>query len=507
MATYDAVPLTKSLTLVVPVYNESLRFRLFAGQLGDFVACCPAGSELIFVDDGSSDGTPGLIERFIVDRCEIPIRLLRRTHRGKGAAVSAGLASAAAEMACFCDFDLSTPLDELVRIVAAAEGVSILSIGSRGAVSARITRHQHRSREFLGRTYNRLVQLSLVPGIADTQCGAKAASTDIWARIIPTCREEGFAWDVEAIAVARMMGVRVQEIGIEWRHQEGSRVNVLGDGARMVCAVPRIRRNLISSARSRSSVACDRGVVIDDALAPSLAPTRPPQWWLRSRATLVSLLLRHSAPKDGWLVEMGSDPTDLAALLAWPPDRTLALAPNIDLARDTSRRTAVIPVACDPAHLPIADSAASVVCLLDNLEHLPDPVPTIREAARTLTPEGRLVVIVAARSRLQRSAGDSVGHPRGYTRRALLDDLERGGCEVIWISHVLSWVALPMWLGQRMRPAKAPYRIGPPLLDALGMFLTRIEWFTVSHRPLPVGTSMLCIAARANAESTTAGSR
>lgn len=494
MATYDAVPLTKSLTLVVPVYNESLRFRLFANELGDFIARCPGGSELIFVDDGSSDDTPVLIEQFIVDRCEVSIRLLRRTHRGKGAAVAVGLISASSEMACFCDFDLSTPLDELVRIVAAAEGMPILSIGSRGAVSAQITRHQHRSREFLGRTYNRLVQLYLVPGIADTQCGAKAASTDIWARILPSCREEGFAWDVEVIAVARMMGVRVQEIGIEWRHQEGSRVNLLGDGARMVCAVPRIRRNLISCARSHSNVTHDESGLVDGEAAAPLAFDDSPHWWLRSKAVFVSLLIRHYAPKDGWFVEIGSSPTGVAAMLGWAPDRTLALKNNVELARETSRRDAVIPLACDAARLPIAGSTASVVCLLDVVAHLPDPIPTIREAVRMLTPEGKLVVSVSAHPH----PDGVVGHARRYTRKALRKDLERGGCEVLWISHVFSWLALPMWLRRRARPTKEPHDVGTPFIDALSVLLTRIEWFIVSHRTLPIGTSVLCIAACAD---------
>jgi dolichyl-phosphate beta-glucosyltransferase len=499
MATYDAVPLTKSLTLVVPVYNESLRFELFASQLGDFIARCPGGSELIFVDDGSSDDTPELIERFIVDRCEVPIRLLRRNHRGKGAAVAVGLTSASSEMACFCDFDLATPLDELVRIVAAAEGMPILSIGSRGAVSAQITRHQHRSREFLGRAYNRLVQLSLVPGIADTQCGAKAASTDIWARIIPVCREEGFAWDVEVIAVARMMGVRVQEIGIEWRHQEGTRVNLLGDGARMVCAVPRIRRNLISCARSRSSVSHEGGAVFNDEIAALLASNDSTHWWSRSKATFVSLLMRRYAPKDGWLVEIGSGPSGVAAMLGWAPDRTLALEGNVELARETSRRDAVaISAACDPARLPIAESTASVVCLLDVVEHLSDPIPTIRGAARILAPEGKLVVNVPAHPRLWCSADEVVGHARRYTRKALREDLERGGCEVLWVSHVFSWLALPMWFQRRARPAKEPHGVGTPFIDALSMLLTRIEWFIVSHRTLPIGASVLCIGARAD---------
>ncbi len=498
IAIYDAVPLTKSLTLVVPVYNESCRFELFASQLGDFIARCPGGSELTFVDDGSSDDTPALIERFIADRCEVPIRLLRRTHRGKGAAIAVGLTSASSEVACFCDFDLSTPLDELVRIIAAAERIPILAIGSRGAVSANITRHQHRRREFLGRAYNRLVQLSLVPGIADTQCGAKAASTDIWARIIPACREEGFAWDVEVIAVARMMGVGVREIGIEWRHQDGSRVNLLGDGARMLWAVPRIRRNLISCVRSRSNVSRVPGRVSNGEIAALRASDDSTHWWLRSKAAFVSLLMRRYAPKDGWLVEIGSGSRGVAAMLGWAPDRTLALEGNVTRARETSRRDAITPVACDAARLPIAESTANVVCLLDVVEHLRDPIPTIREAARMLTPEGKLVVNVSAHPRRRSSADEVVGHARRYTRKALREDLERGDCEVLWISHVFSWLAIPMWLRRRAMPTKEPHNVGTPFIDALSMLLTRIEWFIVSRQPIPIGTSVLCIAARAD---------
>jgi SAM-dependent methyltransferase len=299
------------------------------------------------------------------------------------------------------------------------------------------------------------------------------------------CREEGFAWDVEAIAVARMIGIRVQEVGIEWRHQEGSRVNVLGDGARMVRAVPRIRRNLISGARSRPHAAGD------------LASTNTQDWRVRSKATLVSLLLRHSAPTDGWLVEIGSGPSAVAAMLAWAPNRILALEANLELARATSSHAAVIPVACDATQLPLAESTASVVCLLDHAQHLLDPIPAIREAARILTPEGRMVVSVSTHPRSHGPVKESVRHTRPYTRNALREDLESVGCEVLWISHVFSWVAFPMWLGRRTKPANRPHRVGTPFLDALSMFLTRIEWFTISRVPLPVGTSVLCVAARA----------
>jgi dolichyl-phosphate beta-glucosyltransferase len=204
-----------SLTLVVPLYNETERVLSSAEALACFVTEYAPGSELLFVDDGSYDGTPALVQSFVAERPELPVRLLALRHRGKGAAVSAGLRSASTEVTAFCDVDLATPLSELARVVDAAARAPILSIGSRGTGSSRITRRQARPRELLGRAFNKVVQLSVVPGVVDTQCGAKAAATVVWKQILADSAEQGFAWDVEVIGLARSHGVSVQEVGIE----------------------------------------------------------------------------------------------------------------------------------------------------------------------------------------------------------------------------------------------------------------------------------------------------
>jgi dolichyl-phosphate beta-glucosyltransferase len=492
-------PSSPTLTLVVPLFNESHRFHMYASELGDFIARYPPGSELVFVDDGSSDETADLVEEFVAKRCDVPVRLLRRPHKGKGAAVAAGLMSSVSDVAGFCDLDLSTPLGEFARIVRAAARAPILAVGSRGVPSARITRHQHRGRELLGRTYNKAVQLSLVPGVVDTQCGAKAARTGVWTRIVPECHESGFAWDVEVIALARTFGIQVQEIGVEWRHQEGSRVNPLRDGVLMVRAISRIRHNLNLYLRSRSILPGEGGGAFDDQTAALLASNDTDHWWFRSKATFVSLAMRRFAPTDGWLVDIGAGPGGVTSMLGWAPDRTIALERNVELVHETSRRQAVLPVAADAEQLPVADSTASVVCLLDVIEHLSDPIPVIREAARILTADGRLIVNVPAHPGLWSSADEVLGHARRYTRRSLRDDLERGGCKVLWSSHVFSWLTVPVWLRRRTRPAREPQLgldVASPLIGRLSMLLTRLEWLVVSHATLPVGTSVLCVATR-----------
>lgn len=234
-----------SLSLVVPVFNEEHRVAERAPELLDFVAGAPIGSELVVVDDGSADATAAVVERLLAERPGVPARLLRRPHAGKGAAVAAGLAAATADYAGFCDVDLSTPLADLERVVDVARLGTVLAIGSRDVEAARLLHRESRQREALGRAYNRLVRLTLTPGIRDTQCGAKVAHRALWRAILPWCREQGFAWDVEALAVARRLGIVVTEVPVNWSHDERSRVRVGRDGAAMVLAVPRIARHLL----------------------------------------------------------------------------------------------------------------------------------------------------------------------------------------------------------------------------------------------------------------------
>src|SRR5204863_1668574 len=123
-----------------------------------FVAGRGAGGELIFVDDGSSDGTAQLLSDVERVAAPVEVRVLRRPHEGKGAAVQAGILAARAPIVGFCDIDLATPLEELGRIVDVAEQ-GVLAVGSRGLPTSQLGVREHRSRELLGKAYNRAAQL------------------------------------------------------------------------------------------------------------------------------------------------------------------------------------------------------------------------------------------------------------------------------------------------------------------------------------------------------------
>jgi dolichyl-phosphate beta-glucosyltransferase len=247
----------------VPVYNEEVRLAESAPHLIAFVAGFGAASELIIADDGSTDRTLEVADA-LSDSAPpvVRVRVLALPHRGKGATVQAGLLAAEGTVSAFCDVDLATPLDDLDRLVRiVSTGVPVVAAASRDVVTTTLVRPESPERELLGKLYNRLIQVTVLPGVRDTQCGAKAALTSVWRTVLAYTREPGFAWDVEALAVARRLGFAVWEVGVAWSHDDRSKVRPLRDGASMVRAVPRIWR----SARRAEALRCFADPVVEQA--------------------------------------------------------------------------------------------------------------------------------------------------------------------------------------------------------------------------------------------------
>ncbi|MFP3901735.1 MAG: methyltransferase domain-containing protein [Acidimicrobiia bacterium] len=519
------------LGLVVPVFDEAVRLADYGKRLIDFVDGLPAGSELVFVDDGSTDDTPERIDELIAAAPGAPARLLRRRHAGKGAAVSAGLRSLRAPLRGFCDLDLSTPLDDLERIADAAVRARALAIGSRELATSRLVQPEGSVRMLLGRTYNRTLQALVTPGVVDTQCGAKVAPREVWDAVLPHCREEGFAWDAEVVAVAQALGLAMVEVPVNWRHDERSKVKVGRDGFAMVLAIPRIRRSARRAAeeqRARASTGTDGAprpgtdaraggvaAAVDVAGAAEVfdvgrAELRPGSddsdwsfrnnWWFRSTAALVATALRRTAtprPERGWLIDLGGGSGGVTAMLGWPPDRAAVLDRSPDLVARARRLRGFDAVRASVHQVPLAGGAAEVVCLLDVIEHLEDPRRALDEAARVLAPDGRLVVTVPAHRWLGGAAGERLGHVRRYTRRSLRAELATAGFAPVVLTHVFSWLVPAAWLRRRLvATGDAAPRLDRTsrVLDALAMGLTRAERSVLGRIGLPFGTSVLCIA-------------
>jgi dolichyl-phosphate beta-glucosyltransferase len=503
-----------SLGLVVPVYDEAERLTDYAKQLFDFAVELPAGSALLFVDDGSTDGTPRLIDDLIADSPGVPARVLRRPHLGKGAAVTAGLRALRTDLVGFCDIDLSTPLDDLDAIARAATRSRGLAIGSRGLATSTLVRREGPVRESLGRVYNRLLQAVMTPGVVDTQCGAKVAPRAVWDALLPHCREPGYSWDAEVIAVAQAVGIAVVEVPVHWRHDDRSKVNVGRDGLAMLAATPRIWRSARRAAAPRtaeptsapttaaSAVADWQTQVFDDANAAMLAGADRSHWWFRSKAALVATALHRTVgPRDerGWLVDVGGGAGGVTALLGWPPDRVAVLEGNHALATQAHRTHGLAAVRTAADRAPVADGAAEVVCLLDVIEHLHDPIAALREAGRVLAPDGRLVVTVPAHTWLWSAADEQLGHVKRYTTSGLATELAASGFEPVLLTHVFSWLVPPVFLTRKL-VGRGSAELGLDktsfALATAAMALTGVERQLLGRVRLPFGTSVLCVAIR-----------
>lgn len=234
-----------SVSVVIPAFNEANRLGLTLEIVAAFLRKQAWDSEIRVVDDGSSDDTLGVARRFVASGTRLVVQ--EEPHRGKGGAVKAGLMAATADFRFICDADLSMPIAELVRFLPPQAPAFDVAIGSREGVRARrigepVYRH------LMGRVFNYGVQRLVLPGIEDSQCGFKMFTAAAVRSIFPKVSVDGWAFDVEVLAVARAQGLRIVEVPIEWHYRAESRLNMLSDGWAMLNELLKIR---IRSARGR----------------------------------------------------------------------------------------------------------------------------------------------------------------------------------------------------------------------------------------------------------------
>ncbi len=229
-------------TAVIPCYNEAARIGGTLQSTLDYLAANAPQSELIVVNDGSTDATAA-IAREKLDGATIQTRLLENfPNRGKGAAVRSGLLAAQKPIGLFFDADLSTPLGEVPKLIEPiAKGEVDIAFGSRALDRSLIGVHQPWRREQGGRVFNLLVRAATGLPFWDTQCGFKAFQLDVCRRILEAAHVNGFAFDVELLFLANRAGLRIREIPVRWNHAEGSKVSFFRDSLRMLREVLAMR--------------------------------------------------------------------------------------------------------------------------------------------------------------------------------------------------------------------------------------------------------------------------
>jgi dolichyl-phosphate beta-glucosyltransferase len=232
------------LSIIVPAYNEEARIAPTLERLHAFLAAGPRRYELLVVDDGSTDGTEALVRRL---GARIPqLRVLATSpNRGKGHAVRVGMLAARGRVRVMCDADGSMPAEELPRLLTPVEdGAVEVAIGSRHAPGAAHAASQPRYRRLWSRLCNLVVQRTLVPGIRDTQCGFKAFSDEAAVDLFGRATIDGWAFDLEILALARRRAWGVLEVPVAWTDDRRSKVNPWRDLVKVVREAAQIRRNL-----------------------------------------------------------------------------------------------------------------------------------------------------------------------------------------------------------------------------------------------------------------------
>jgi glycosyltransferase involved in cell wall biosynthesis len=239
------------LSIVIPSFNEELRLPTTLRDISSYIRSSNRETEVIVVDDGSTDRTSDVANSF---RGEIQrLRIVaNEKNRGKGYSVRHGMMESRGRIVLFTDADLSAPIAEADKLLAALTDNDV-AIGSRAMNRSLISVRQSLFREYAGIIFNFIVRVILRLPFVDTQCGFKAFRRDRCRVIFEQQRIERFGFDPELLYLARHHGLRAAEIPVRWAHSPDTKVSMWRDSIQMFLDVFVIRWNSLSGRYPRSS--------------------------------------------------------------------------------------------------------------------------------------------------------------------------------------------------------------------------------------------------------------
>ena len=237
MSTHGSEP---HLSIVVPAYNEQFRIEPTLDEILRVCRGLKITFEVIVVDDGSHDETSKVVQRKQISNPEIKLITLPQ-NRGKGFAVRTGIQSANGTFVGFADADGSSPFTQITELMNALGHDYEVAIGSRALPSKETKVQTSLHRRLFGRVFNTAVNVFLVPGITDTQCGFKLFTKRAAHFLFSLQKSDGFSFDVEILFLAQRCGIKIIEVPINWHNVAGSKVNLLSDSVKMLIDTIRFR--------------------------------------------------------------------------------------------------------------------------------------------------------------------------------------------------------------------------------------------------------------------------
>lgn len=229
------------MSIVIPAYNEEKRIGGSLTKACAYLNESGLEYEVIVVDDGSSDGTSGIVDNMAAESPKV--RLVRYDkNRGKGYALRMGVLASKGDFVLVMDADLSTPMGEIRNLMPCLSGGGFdIAIGSRALALSDIVRKQPWWRRCMGILFNRVVKMLVIGDFEDTQCGFKLFSGDVARSLFGEATIDRFAYDVEILALAKKKGYAIKEVPIRWINSPESKVDPMKDSFRMLVDLVRIR--------------------------------------------------------------------------------------------------------------------------------------------------------------------------------------------------------------------------------------------------------------------------
>ncbi len=226
------------LSLIIPAYNESERISSSLDSALEYLQQQSYSWEIIVVDDGSSDDTARIVHHYGPDIRGIELG----QNMGKGAAVRRGMLAACGKYRVFSDADFSTPIRELPKILEPLRNGADVCIGSRRLDPSSLKVHQPWYRELIGVLGNRIIRAFVMQGIEDTQCGFKGMTAKATESVFSHMKIDGFGFDVELLFLSRKLGLRIEQVPVDWYNDARSRLNPIKDSLATLREIFRIKK-------------------------------------------------------------------------------------------------------------------------------------------------------------------------------------------------------------------------------------------------------------------------
>ena len=230
------------LSIIIPSYEEEAQLQLTLPKLRNYLIKQDYPWEVIIVDDGSSDGTPR-IPHEIFRKTESVKVLTNPKNRGKGYSVKQGVIEASGKLILVSDADFSTPIEDFEKLHNYVKQGYDIAIGSRSLADSNIEIRQTWYREGMGRIFNVFVQMLVLRGFVDTQCGFKCFDREKLIPIFSQMTVDGFCFDVELLFISKKRGLKTIEVDVNWRNAPHSQVSLVTDPIRMLLDLVRISQN------------------------------------------------------------------------------------------------------------------------------------------------------------------------------------------------------------------------------------------------------------------------